>query len=292
MTPFTNPLKKGSNGNEVLSLQNRLIEIGFKKCFIDGKIKELKSDGDFGEVTESCLESFQAKVLDAILTINVPNEIKNQYTFEVDGVMDFADWYILENFEQLSQFYNTNIIDIEIPESIESSTNSEKMIKEVVELAKQEIGTVESGGANSGVRVNEYQKIGSDGEINTGAPWCQFFMNWLLIKSSEKLQLPYKWIYSGYTPECVNYGIEKNIGIKGVKWEDIKIGDFGFVYSAARKNARHVFLIVDKNEDKKTVTTIEGNTNNDGSAEGYGVFKRVRNFSQVWATVSWSELYD
>jgi hypothetical protein len=291
-------LKKGSTGSSVIWLQQRLIDLGYKNCFIDGKLKVLSADGDFGPITEECLESFQAKIIDDItqdfINKNVPSEYHNE--FVVNGEMNFAVHFVLENFEKLRDWYKVEINKPEYKEEIIKEKPEEpyqQSIKDlVIEIAKQEIGIIEQGGNNMGERVEEYQNVGSNGEISEGAPWCQYFMNWLEIEAAKRLSLEYKGLYNGYTPSIVNWGVKNNIGIKNCKMNDIEIGDWGFVYSPARKNAKHVFLIIGKNEKNNSVITIEGNTNPGGGSDGFGVFKRTRPLgTQCWAIVKWWKLY-
>lgn len=298
MFPFTKPLQKGDKNSDVKKLQEKLIELGFNKTFLqDETIHQLIPDGNFGPITEACLESFQAKIYDAISLIQIPQSIIQQYEFEVNGIMNYGTWYVLENYTALSQQYNVylkaNPIEEPVIEDLSSDlTTKEKLINTVIKLALKEIGIVEKGGNNYGNRVEEYQTVGSNGEINGGSAWCQYFMNWLEFNACEELKIDYKGIYNGYTPSIVNWGVKNSIGKKNCKWDDIKVGDWGFIYSSTRKNAKHVFLIISKNENNKTITTIEGNTNPGGGSDGFGVFKRIRPVSQCWAVVSYYELYN
>lgn len=292
MLPFKYDLKLGDTMPEVGSMKARLIQLGYGTCFLDGKVRELDDSDYFGEVTQECLEAFQTKVQDAVTLyqLPIPDDIKNNYPFAIDGVFNYSDWYVLEHYEELAEWYKVNIkpdtFPVQEPEPVASGEVD--FITQVFKLAKAEIGTVEEKPHNNGgKRVNEYQKIGSCGAISTGAPWCQFFMNWLL----KQLKHDYKWTCSGYTPDNVNFAVKKNAGFKSVKKGQIEIGDFGYIYSPSRGNARHVFLIIGIDLAKGIVTTIEGNTNNDGSAEGFGVFKRIRPISQVWAVGKWYKLY-
>lgn len=283
-------LKKGSKGDAVGWLQQRLIDLGYNNCLVDEKAKTLTVDEDFGEITEGCLCSFQAKIIDSLtedfIKQNVP--IEYQYEFNIDGIMDFRIWYILENFDKLKQWYKVELEKpvIIVPEIITNVS----IVDKVIELAKKEINVIEVGGNNYGDRIEEYQLIGSDGEVSGGVAWCQYFQNFLQIEACKELGINFKGTCSGYTPSVVNWGVSNDIGIKNCKIDDIEIGDMGFVYSAARKNAQHVFLIIGKSSN--SVTTIEGNTNPGGGSDGFGVFQRTRPVgNQCWAVVKWWKLY-
>lgn len=292
MLPFKYDLKLGDTMPEVGSMKAKLHNLGYGRCFLDGKVRDLDDSDYFGEVTQECLEAFQTKVQDAVTLYQmpIPEDIKNNYPFAIDGIFNYSDWYVLEHYEELAEWYKVNIKPDDFPVQ-EPDPEPEETINfksKVISIAKGELGITESAGHNnSGVRVNEYHWIGSCEQVKTGSPWCQYFMNWLL----KQLEHPYKWTCSGYTPDCVNFAVKKGIGYKSAKKGQIEVGDFGYIYSPSRNNARHVFIIIGIDLVKGIVTTIEGNTNNDGSAEGFGVFKRSRPLSQVWAVAKWHELY-
>jgi peptidoglycan hydrolase-like protein with peptidoglycan-binding domain len=290
-------LKYGSTGEEVKWLQKRLIELGYGNCLVGDKPKKLTVDGKFGIITETALSSFQAKVIDGLTENFINDNVPEQYRKDciVDGVLNYADWYVLENFEKLKEWYKIEIEKpvIEEPKVIiepKTETTQQKIINEVIRLAKGEIGVVEHGGNNYGKRVQEYQYIGSNGAMGGGAAWCQYYQNWLQVTACKNLNLKYKGTYSGYTPTVTNWGIKNGIGIKHPKMSQIDIGDMGYVYSRVRNNSQHVFLIIGKTGNN--VITIEGNTNPGGSSSGFGVFKRQRPLgNQCWAVVKWWKLY-
>jgi peptidoglycan hydrolase-like protein with peptidoglycan-binding domain len=284
-------LKKGDTGDVVKGLQNQLINLGYNTCLVNGKIKKLEADGDFGEITEECLSSFQAKVLDALSEEFINSKIPVEYrkNLEVTGTLDFRTKYVIDNYDKLKEFYKVDLSVFTITEPEIIDTKSE-IVNKILKIANENIGIVEKGGNNYGKEVEEYQSIGSNGIVDGGSPWCQYFMNYLLIKASEELNLDFKGTYSGYTPEVVNWGKKKGIAIINPKIEDIQQGDWGFVYSSARNSAKHVFII---EEVKSTyVVTIEGNTNPGGGADGFGVFRRSRPIGpQCWAIIRWKDLY-
>lgn len=304
MKPFENDLKIGDEGVLVEDLQQRLIDLGYNKCILtDESIGLLEEPtGVFGEVTQGCLESFQAKVLDELASDKLKdifNKINNTNIFNLkdvaDGIMDYQTWFVLNEYENYKNLFNIEISpdEIEIPkeEPKEELSLQQKLINEVVRLARAEVGVTEKGKNNYGKRVQEYQTVGSNGAMNGGAAWCQYFQNYLFVTACKNLKLKFKGNYSGYTPSIVNWGTSKGITKKHPKIGDIQVGDWGFVYSASRDNARHVFLIVGKK--KNSVITIEGNTNPGGGSDGFGVFIRERSLgNQCFAVVKWYKLYE
>lgn len=297
MLQFKSDLKIGDDCPEVAGLKVRLMGLGFNRVYLDGKVRILDENSTyFGEVTQECLESFQAKVVDAMTSVFIPAEIREQYPFTVDGVMNYADWYLLNNYEKLAEYYKKIVIPDPIQEPVidpDPAANKSKqllMLEKVIEIARTQIGVVESAGYNNtGKEVNEYLKLGSCGTMkNGGAPWCAGFVDWLVNKACEFYNLKYPFPCPFlYTPDQVNWGKKKKITIINPKASEIDAGDFFFIYSASRNNARHVGIV--EKVKSSTIVTIEGNTNNNGSAEGFGVFRRERTLP--WAIVKWSKLF-
>ncbi len=298
MKPFEKVLKLGDEGPLVEDLQERLISLGFKTCFLpDESIGVLdEPTGHFGEVTQELVQSFQSKTIAIITTkmIDIPKDIE----LKVTGEMDLYTHWLLNNYEKVAEYYKQELEpeEIEIPKEEEKEIPQEKepvlktselLIKKIIELAKSQLGVTEKGGNNYGKQVEDYQRIGSKGAADGGQPWCQYFMNWLLIMACKSLKIEFRGTFSGYTPFWVNWGKQKKITLINPKISEVEIGDLMYVYSSARNNACHVALVIGK--EGNNVITIEGNTNPGGGSDGFGVFKRKR--PCPWAVVKWHKLY-
>lgn len=64
VNPYKQPIntvKNGMKGNDVSWVQFELLEAGIDTVLIDKKIKKLKIDGDFGDITEAAVKVFQTK---------------------------------------------------------------------------------------------------------------------------------------------------------------------------------------------------------------------------------------
>lgn len=297
MKAFERVLSRGESGELVSDLQARLIELGYKSCYLsDGSSAVLdEPTGYFGEVTQELLSKFQENVFDVIMLkcISIPFPINLDPNALVNGIMDAHTHYVLMNYEDLSKRYQAELAgsEIELPEE-EPAPEEDKtrisIIKSVIELAKGEIGVKEVGGNNYGKRVEEYQRIGSGGVVDGGQPWCQYFMNWLLMNATLKKGIDYLCPTSGYTPFWINWGKQNKLTEINPAMSEIEIGDFMYVYSSVRKSAKHVALVIAKK--KSSVITIEGNTNPGGGSDGFGVFQRER--PQPWAVVKWHKKYE
>ena len=287
METFTRELKISDTGKDVLALQERLLQIGFKNVFVNNKIKTLEADNIFGEITKTALASFQAKVIDLATQLYISNNIKGNYHVEPDGIMNFETWWILYNYFKLSEFYKTDIGDVDIKDI------RNELVKTFLEISLAEEGVKETYPYNnSGKRVNEYIYIGSGKKYKSGIAWCYAFINWCIVQAVNKLKLEYLWNYEVYTPNCRLFCDKNKIGIKNPRFNQIESGDLFLIYGSNRGDAIHIGGAVVAKSGNNNVITIEGNTNDNGSSEGLGVFKRIRPSSQLWYICKWNRLWD
>ena len=114
----------------------------------------------------------------------------------------------------------------------------------------------EPPGSNDGVRVREY--LASAG-IHDPEPWCASFVNWGCLQIGKPG-------FGAWTPSWnqPSLAIEKP-----------RRSAWGLVYFPGLKRYGHIFVVTEV-YDNGNIATVEGNTNNDGSREGTGVFRRVR----------------
>jgi hypothetical protein len=132
----------------------------------------------------------------------------------------------------------------------------------------------EIGGQNMGPWVRLYM----DGNEGKSWPWCAGFVSYLLKQTYKSLgqPLPFKTSFS-----CQE--LAKNAYKNGMLKVDKELDD------AIKSNLAGSIFIIHKDDeyihtgivisaDKETFVSIEGNTNDDGSAEGYEVCKRIRNY--------------
>jgi len=98
-------------------------------------------------------------------------------------------------------------------------------------------------------------------------PWCAEFQTWGSRHSGCEKVIP----RFAYTPDGAHWFRERG------QWHTApRVGDLGFVYGPAEGGARihHVFAVLAVLGSH--VLTIEGNTNNTGSATGNGVYSLKR----------------
>lgn len=100
--------------------------------------------------------------------------------------------------------------------------------------------------------------------------WCSWFDSWAAVASAiPDAVIP----RTGYTP--TGYGFYKSHARALSSGAVLKPGDKGYVYSASLGRVHHVFT-VEKVLSGNRIQTLEGNTNQTGSAQGNGVYRNTR----------------
>lgn len=137
-----------------------------------------------------------------------------------------------------------------------------------------QVGIKEQGGANRGAKVEQY--LASVG-FGPGYAWCAAFVSWCYQ------QVDVQHHKSAWVP---SYAKKQNLVYK--RGEFIKrlpqSGDVFLIWFDRLKRPAHIGFV---DEWKSTwVITVEGNTNDDGSREGDGVYKKRRLQRQVWAVAN------
>ena len=149
---------------------------------------------------------------------------------------------------------------------------------ELVDIARSAIGQREASGHNDGVFVDQcLQTVGLEG---TGSPWCAAFDRWCYDQAkfhsiAPRSALAADWVHAptwkqghGQTPLP---------------------GDTFGIYFPRMGGVHHTGLI--EKWEKSFATTIEGNTNDAGSREGDGVYRKKRSVRQIYAVKNWIETY-
>ncbi|WP_268846746.1 CHAP domain-containing protein [Flavobacterium aestivum] len=136
-----------------------------------------------------------------------------------------------------------------------------------LEVATRQIGVTEiPKGSNGGPEVEIYLKsVG----LTKGYSWCMAFVFWCVLEASKKQSFPNPLKKTGGVLDQWNSKPElrRNKPEPGF----VFIMDYG-------KGLGHTGF-VEKVLPNGKIQTIEGNTNIDGSREGYAVCRRTRNIS-------------
>ena len=141
----------------------------------------------------------------------------------------------------------------------------------VSDIYSKEIGVRERTGNNDGQRVEEYLRSCN---LKKGNPWCAAFVTWTFKQAKVDA------IVSAYSPSWFpNKSTIYTKGVKGNKTPQ-KADVFG-IYFSNKGRIAHVGFI-DVWEDNSYCITVEGNTNDEGSRDGDGVYRKRRLKSQIY----------
>lgn len=135
--------------------------------------------------------------------------------------------------------------------------------KKTLEIAITQLGVQEiPKNSNAGPAVEKYLKsVG----LGKGYAWCMAFMYWCTKEASTELGLLNPLFKTAGV--LAMYNKEKFLVVINPEPGDLFIMDFG-------KGQGHTGIV--EKVEKNLIHTIEGNTNDEGSREGYEVCRRQR----------------
>lgn len=143
---------------------------------------------------------------------------------------------------------------------------------QVVQTYTSQIGVREATGQNDGLEVEQY--LASAG-FTKGYAWCAAFVNWVFVQNGIEGPASPAWSPAWF-PRDKTYN---------VKNKDPLPGDLFGIYFKNKGRIAHVGF-VDK-YNGTTIITVEGNTNEAGSREGDGVYRKRRLTRQVYKFSNW-----
>lgn len=152
----------------------------------------------------------------------------------------------------------------------------------VVAVAEQHLALHprEIGGQNKGPWVRLYMS-GKEGDA---WPWCAGFVSFVIRQACAELgtSLPFPKTYS--CDHLARDGKQRNLFVRG---KDVKASTAGqqlppgtvFLVLRDPNDWSHTGIVLEAGRD--SFTTIEGNTNDEGSREGYEVCRRTRGYRKM-----------
>jgi hypothetical protein len=143
-----------------------------------------------------------------------------------------------------------------------------RQVDALVQLATSQVG-VRHDGPNTGPMIEAYQRSAGNGP---GASWCCDFIVWLLTAIVGNA-IPLR--RSG---SC--HDVLAEAQAEGRSITNPVRGAIGYLIDPTTGLAHHTFLCTSSVDSNEVVKTIEGNTNDDGSTNGIGVFARTRKLDE------------
>ena len=235
------PLHRGEVGSDdVKALQARQNDLGFGRLVVDG---------DFGEATENAVFHFQAR-----------NSAPDGRPLAIDGEVGASTWAALFG---PGAVFSTQAFDA-----------NASMRDLVIDIAASQIGVVEQPrGSNRGPEVDVYIRTTGLDPAQDSFPWCVCFLYWVFDQAAKlkhkENPLPKTagvitlWKLGRRTAAQVVRKSEGNA-------QTVKPGMIFYLDLGGGKG--HAGLVIEVRRDH--IITIEGDTNQGGASDGFGVFRR------------------
>jgi hypothetical protein len=155
------------------------------------------------------------------------------------------------------------------------ATSDSSIPEKMITLAREQIGVSEVDGSNCGPMVDKY-KAATWLDPTKGWPWCAAFICWLIKESIKDEKVSFKRPETAAAWDFENWANkQQGVELRKPTNHDIKAGDIViFTFS-------HIGLAVKDMDLGGYVTTIEGNTNGEGSREGGSVLEKKRHVSKI-----------
>jgi hypothetical protein len=150
------------------------------------------------------------------------------------------------------------------PRSESRPITTQDIANRIVQIAESQVGVREVG-HNSGTQVEMYQRAA--GGLASGEPWCVAFCYWVADQLCKELQIANPLFKTEHAQTLFNSTLPKYKSVV----PDFTMGrGFIFIMKHVNSNSGHAGFC--KNANTPLFETIEGNTNEAGSAEGDGVY--------------------
>ncbi len=141
----------------------------------------------------------------------------------------------------------------------------------VKELYDSQVGVREIGGENRGAHVEMYL---ASVKLGPGYSWCAAFVSWCYQNAEVNAPI------SGWVP---SFALQSRRIYQRGKFQkqEPQSGDVFMIWYHKLNRLAHIGFVDHWGE--KWIITVEGNTNDGGSREGDGVYRKRRLKKQVWA---------
>ena len=137
----------------------------------------------------------------------------------------------------------------------------------ILKIARAQIGVREASGHNDGAAVEKYLHYTGN---RRGEAWCASFISWIYGQAGFKAPRT-AW-------SAALFPLGKRI-------QQPQPADLLAIYSASLKRIAHCGIV--EQSRKHWIISIEGNTNNTGSREGDGVYRKWRHQRTIYTYADW-----
>lgn len=237
----------GNNKNDVKKIQSWLNLAALKNPNAGVAVS---IDGDYGQATEAAVKTWQ-----------------QHKGLNPSGAVDLATFQVLS--KALADAFTGPLSGNGLRERILEAAN--------LHLKSQPYELIINKQGNSGPWVRSYM----DGNEGKDWLWCMGFVQSIIDQAASSLDKDFRTLMPlTYSCDTVAIrGINRKLLITSkelrVNPSQVKPGDI-FLLPKSKLDWYHTGLVVGVGSE--TFETVEGNTNNDGSSNGNGVYRRIRNF--------------
>jgi hypothetical protein len=242
-----------------LSFPGRIIQLGDSDQSIVAAIQQRLVERGCGPLEQTNV--FDARTRAAVRLFQARFPDRSGAPLVVDGKVGLLTWESLFGEGSVPSAHGT----------------SDALLAKMLEIAAGEIGVLEEPrGSNRGPRVDEYLRVAGLNPADGSFPWCAAFVFWCseqavgaMGRENPVIRTPgvlTHWQKAGQAGIRRIVSADATADPASVRPGMIFIMDFG-------GGAGHTGLV--ESVDGGRLVTIEGNTNDDGSRDGVGVFRRV-----------------
>lgn len=139
--------------------------------------------------------------------------------------------------------------------------------KQLISIAKSQIGIREATGNNDGPAVEQYLAYTGN---KKGEPWCASFVSWVFGQAG------FKQPKTAWSPSLFP---------KGRLISEVTPASVFGIYFPDKGRIAHAGLV--ERQQGSWIYTIEGNTNMVGSREGDGVYRKLRHVRTIKCYADW-----
>jgi len=150
-----------------------------------------------------------------------------------------------------------------------------------LEIAKEQVGVQEEPkGSNKGPMINEYLKAVG---LGPGYAWCAAFVYWCYAAAAKRVGVENAMVKTAGVYDCWNRSNNRK-GVQKITKSEVVAGtavlqagdQFVMTYGRNKGHTGIIESITENEAGTIVLHTIEGNSNNSGSREGYAVVRQTR----------------